>query len=59
MVITTQEADRQSAAGLGAAKRTLDDGTEDKVLWAPNGLAVSKPELRYWLEQEHKTRATV
>lgn len=59
MVITTQEADRQAAAGLGVAKRTLDDGTEEKVLWTPNGLAVSKPELCYWLEQEHKTRTTV
>lgn len=59
MVIITQEADRQAAAGLGVAKRTLDDGTQEKVLWAPNGLAVSKPELCYWLEQEHKTRAAV
>lgn len=59
MVITTQEADRQAAAGLGVATRTLDDGTDEKVLWAPNGLAVAKPELCYWLEQEHKARATV
>ncbi|MGO2942349.1 MAG: STM3941 family protein [Brevibacterium aurantiacum] len=59
MVITTAEADRQAAAGLGVAKRTLDDGSLQTVLWAPNGLAARKPELCYWLDQEREARATV
>lgn len=59
LVITDEEADRQAAAGLGVATSTSEDGTEEKVVWAPNGLAVAKPELCYWLEQEHKARTTV
>lgn len=59
LTITDAEAERQAAAGLGVGVHTADDGTETKVLWAPNGLAVRKPELCYWLEQEHAARATV
>lgn len=59
LVITDQEADRQAAAGLGVATSTAEDGTEEKVLWAPNGLAVGKPELCYWLDQEREARAAV
>lgn len=58
LVITDEEADRQSAAGLGVATSTSEDGTEEKVLWAPNGLAVAKPELCHWLGQERAARAT-
>lgn len=56
LVITTAEADRQAAAGLGVGKSTSADGTSEKVLWAPNGLAVAKPELCYWLDQERSAR---
>lgn len=59
LVITEQEAERQAAAGLGVATSTSEDGAEEKVLWAPNGLAVSKPELCYWLDQERKARTSV
>lgn len=59
IVITDDEADRQAAAGLGVATSTSEDGAEEKVLWAPNGLAVSKPELCYWLDQERKARTSV
>lgn len=59
LVITDQEADRQAAAGLGVATSKSEDGTEEQVLWAPNGLAARKPELCYWLDQEREARATV
>lgn len=59
MVITTDEADRQEAAGLGVEKFATEDGDLQLVPWAPNGLAVRKPELCYWLEQEREARATV
>ncbi|WP_350269459.1 STM3941 family protein [Brevibacterium sp. CBA3109] len=59
MVITTDEAERQAAAGLGVAELPTEDGNSKLVLWAPNGFAVGKPELCYWLEQEHSTRASV
>ncbi|HCG55568.1 MULTISPECIES: STM3941 family protein [Brevibacterium] len=59
MVITTEEADRQAAAGLGVGKLATEDGDLKLVLWAPNGLAVRKPELCFWLEQEREARATV
>ena len=58
MVITDDEAERQAAAGLGVAESVMEDGTSEKVLWAPNGLAVRKPELCYWLDQERSARAT-
>ena len=59
LVITTEEADRQAAAGLGVSESVMDDGTSEKILWAPNGLAVAKPELCSWLELERAARATV
>lgn len=59
LVITTEEAERQEAAGLGVGERTAEDGSSVNVLWAPNGLAVHKPELCFWLDQEHEARATL
>lgn len=59
MVITAEEADRQAAAGLGVGKFSTEDGDPILVLWAPNGLAVRKPELCFWLAQELEERATV
>lgn len=55
--ITDAEADRQSAAGLGVAQMTDDEGHSRKVLWAPNGLAANKAALCLWLEEERQARA--
>lgn len=56
LVVTTEEADRQAASGLTVGERELEDGTSQKVLWAPNGVAVSKPALCAWLHQESMAR---
>ncbi|MDN5822069.1 MAG: hypothetical protein L0H74_00050 [Brachybacterium sp.] len=59
IVVSEQEAERQAAAGHTVAEQELEDGTRQHVLWAPNGLAVSKPALCSWLEQELTARSTV
>ncbi|ASK66823.1 hypothetical protein CFK39_14530 [Brachybacterium avium] len=59
IVVSEQEAERQAAAGHTVAEQELEDGTRQQVLWAPNGLAVSKPALCSWLEQELTARRTV
>lgn len=54
--ITKAEADRQAAGGLGVAEMADEDGASHYVLWGPNGLAVNKPALCHFLEQEHAAR---
>lgn len=59
LVVTDEQAERQTATGHGSSERELHDSTTVRVLRLPNGLAVHKPELCYWLEQEREARASV
>ena len=58
IAITEDEAMHQSAAGLGVATAVNEDGSEQPVLWLPNGLKANSEELVAWLDTERKTRGS-
>ncbi|WP_193106485.1 STM3941 family protein [Brachybacterium sp. FME24] len=58
LAVTEQEAERQAPASIVTGERELEDGSTQKVLLLPVGIAASKPALTSWLDQEHRARTT-
>lgn len=58
--VTHAEAERQYGAGMVTVfDREKEDGRMQKALWLPAGLAVSKPALTAWLDEELTARSRI